>query len=176
MSGGGSRNPTPPIGRPTSTPTPPQVSRVSMVVGAGHQFTNLYWLSFPVVTFCTSHFRWLSHSLNIAKTDMFLFPSCFKTLLVMFLCIDFTFRAQLLLLFLGTYCVISKEAVFVCKPPHWMIILWVHSRALGNAVEWHDDIENWSILADCDASDEQVWMDRSQVFHIVEDYIDELLV
>ena len=35
MSGGGSRNPTPPIGRPTSTPTPPQVSRVSMVVVMG---------------------------------------------------------------------------------------------------------------------------------------------
>lgn len=51
MSGGGSRNPTPPIGRPTSTPTPPQVSRASMVVGDGHLFTNLYWLSFPVVTF-----------------------------------------------------------------------------------------------------------------------------
>jgi hypothetical protein len=43
MSGGGSRNPTPPIGRPASTPTPPQVSRVSMTmaVGAGHSLIDL---------------------------------------------------------------------------------------------------------------------------------------
>ncbi|XP_058160177.2 eukaryotic translation initiation factor 4 gamma 3 isoform X18 [Dasypus novemcinctus] len=53
MSGGGSRNPTPPMGRPTSTPTPPQKSRHSRRNWSLVNY-NREWDS-PILIFLCSH-------------------------------------------------------------------------------------------------------------------------
>lgn len=88
MSGGGSRNPTPPIGRPASTPTPPQVSRVSMLWALATSSPTSSLSS--VATVCIPLF---CSCLRMLRQTASLFTSCFKVLLVTFLWVGSPFRA-----------------------------------------------------------------------------------